>query len=225
MSRSIKRTVLIFTILLGLALLWRYLIDSGYMSEAALLNYGHRIQHYEYSFVGLISVALLYVIMLAMMFPLTLLVVTTGLVFHTEWAMLCAVLGSLSSSATGYVMGHWVGRDTIVKHGGTMVRRAERYIQNNSFRSMVVINLLPIAPFTVTNMLAGAFKMEFRRYILGSAVGLIPGLILVIAFGGQLGKLLVPAAGDQPWTAILIAISLLGLLIGFLVWLDRRLKR
>ncbi len=195
------------------------------MSANVLSAYGQRIQRYEFTLLGLISVAIVYVLLLALMFPLTLLVVTTGLVFHTEWALVCAILGSLSSSATGYAIGHWVGRDSIEKHGGTMVKRAERYIQNNSFRSMVVINLLPIAPFTVTNMLAGAFKMQFRRYMAGSAVGLIPGLVLVIAFGGQLGKVLIPEQGGQPWSAILIALALVALLIAFLVWLDRYLKR
>lgn len=225
MNKSIKRTLLIFSALLLLALFWRYLIDGGVMSANVLSAYGQRIQRYEFTLLGLISVAIVYVLLLALMFPLTLLVVTTGLVFHTEWALVCAILGSLSSSATGYAIGHWVGRDSIEKHGGTMVKRAERYIQNNSFRSMVVINLLPIAPFTVTNMLAGAFKMQFRRYMAGSAVGLIPGLVLVIAFGGQLGKVLIPEQGGQPWSAILIALALVALLIAFLVWLDRYLKR
>lgn len=225
MPHAIKQTLLVFTLLLVMTIFWRYLVDAGYLNEAALLQHTAYIRQFEYSLWSLLGVSLLYVVLLAVMFPLTILVVTTGMLFSTEWAMLCATLGTLSSSAVGYMVGHWLGRETIEKHGGTTVRRAEQYIQNNSFNSMVLINLLPVAPFTMTNMLAGAFRLDFTRYMLGSAVGIIPGLLIVIAFGGQLGKLMVAGENGLPWSAIAIAISLIILLVGLLVYLHKRLNR
>lgn len=225
MPHSIKQTLLVFILLLGMTILWRFLADAGYLNEAALLQHTAYIRQFEFSLWSLIGIILLYVALLAIMFPLTILVVTTGMLFSTEWAMLCATLATLSSSATGYVVGHRIGRETIEKHGGEMVRRAEKYIQKNSFNSMVLINLLPIAPFTMTNMLAGAFRLDFPRYMLGSAVGIIPGLILVIAFGGQLSKLLITNENGLPWSAILIAILLVIILVGLLVYLHKRFNR
>lgn len=225
MPHAIKQTLLVFILLLVMTIFWRYLVDSGYLNQAALLQHTAYIRQFEHSLWSLLGISLLYVVLLAVMFPLTILVVTTGLLFSTEWALLCATLGTLSSSAAGYVVGHWLGRETIEKHGGTTVRRAEQYIQNNSFNSMVLINLLPVAPFTMTNMLAGAFRLDFTRYMLGSAVGIIPGLLIVIAFGGQLGKLMVAGENGLPWSAILIAISLIILLVGLLVYLHKRLNR
>ena len=225
MPHAIKQTLLVFTLLLVMTIFWRYLVDAGYLNEAALLQHTVYIRQFEYSLWSLLGISLLYVVLLAVMFPLTILVVTTGMLFSTEWAMLCATLGALSSSAAGYVVGHWLGRETIEKHGGTMVRRAEQYIQNNSFNSMVLINLLPVAPFTMTNMLAGAFRLDFPRYMLGSAVGIIPGLLIVIAFGGQLGKLMVAGENGLSLSAIVIAISLIFLLVGLLVYLHKRLNR
>ena len=225
MPHAIKQTLLVFTLLLVMTIFWRYLVDAGYLNEAALLQHTVYIRQFEYSLWSLLGISLLYVVLLAVMFPLTILVVTTGMLFSMEWAMLCATLGALSSSAAGYVVGHWLGRETIEKHGGITVRRAEQYIQNNSFNSMVLINLLPVAPFTMTNMLAGAFRLDFPRYMLGSAVGIIPGLLIVIAFGGQLGKLMVAGENGLPLSAIVIAISLILLLVGLLVYLHKRLNR
>ena len=225
MPHAIKQTLLVFTLLLVMTIFWRYLVDAGYLNEAALLQHTVYIRQFEYSLWSLLGISLLYVVLLAVMFPLTILVVTTGMLFSMEWAMLCATLGALSSSAAGYVVGHWLGRETIEKHGGITVRRAEQYIQNNSFNSMVLINLLPVAPFTMTNMLAGAFRLDFPRYMLGSAVGIIPGLLIVIAFGGQLGKLMVAGENGLPLSAIVIAISLIFLLVGLLVYLQKRLNR
>ena len=225
MPHAIKQTLLVFTLLLVMTIFWRYLVDAGYLNEAALLQHTVYIRQFEYSLWSLLGISLLYVVLLAVMFPLTILVVTTGMLFSTEWAMLCATLGALSSSAAGYVVGHWLGRETIEKHGGKTVRRAEQYIQNNSFNSMVLINLLPVAPFTMTNMLAGAFRLDFPRYMLGSAVGIIPGLLIVIAFGGQLGKLMVAGENGLSLSAIVIPISLIFLLVGLLVYLHKRLNR
>ncbi len=225
MPQVIKQTLLVFILLLIMALFWRYLVNIGYLSEASLLQHAVLIRQFEYSLWSLIGITFLYVVLLAIMFPLTILVVATGMLFSTEWAMLCATLGALSSSAAGYATGHWVGRETIEKYGGKRVRQAEKCIQNNSFSSMVLINLLPIAPFTVTNMLAGAFRLDFSRYMLGSAVGIIPGLFIVIAFGGQLSRLIVADADDLPWSAVGIAVLLITLFVGLLVYLDKRLKR
>lgn len=225
MPHAIKQTLLIFTLLLLMAIFWRHLVDTGYFNEAALLQHTAYIRQFEYSLWSLVGISFIYVLLLAIMFPLTILVVTTGMLFSTEWAILCATLGTLSSSATGYIVGHWLGRETIEQHGGTTVRQAEQYIQNNSFNSMVLINLLPIAPFTMTNMLAGAFRLDFTRYMLGSAVGIIPGLIIVIAFGGQLGKLVAANENGLPWPSIFVAILLIALLVGLLVYLHKRLNR
>lgn len=225
MAHAIKQTLLIFTLLLLMAIFWRHLVDTGYLNEAALLQHTAYIRQFEYSLWSLVGISFIYVLLLAIMFPLTILVVTTGMLFSTEWAILCATLGTLSSSATGYIVGHWLGRETIEQHGGTTVRQAEQYIQNNSFNSMVLINLLPVAPFTMTNMLAGAFRLDFRRYMLGSAVGIIPGLIIVIAFGGQLGKLMAANENGLPWPSIFVAMLLIALLVCLLVYLHKRLNR
>ncbi|HET8807060.1 MAG TPA: VTT domain-containing protein [Methylophaga sp.] len=225
MPQAIKQTLLILILLLIMALFWRYLVNVGYLNEASLMQHAALIKQFEYSVWSLIGISFLYVSLLAIMFPLTILVVATGILFSTEWAMLCAALGALSSSAVGYAAGHWMGRETIEKYGGERVHRAEKYIQNNSFSSMVLINLLPVAPFTVTNMLAGAFKLDFTRYMLGSAVGIIPGLFVVIVFGGQLSKLIVADENGLPWTAILIAVLLMTLFFGFIIYWERRLNR
>lgn len=222
MPSSLKHSLLILCCLLVLAIGWRWLMHAGYLDAGLLAGYGTQLQQFGETGWGVLAFCLLYVVLLAVIFPLTLLVVMTGLLFSTEWALFIAVLGSMSSSAVGYGLGHWAGRTTIEKHGGQLVRRTEQVMQHHSLKSMVMINLLPVAPFTLTNMLAGALKLDFCRYMLGSAIGLIPGLIVVIVLGGQLKKLLtlentVDAAMVMVACMLLIAVS-----VGVLKWLDKK---
>lgn len=55
---------------------------------------------------------------------------------------------------------------------------------------MAVINLLPLAPFTLTNMLAGTFHLRFRDYLMGSLVGIVPWIIGLTLLSSQLRELL-----------------------------------
>ena len=58
-----------------------------------------------------------------------------------------------------------------------------------SFYIIVLIRLSPIMPFAGTNVLLAAGKVKLREYILGSAVGLAPRIIIVAMAGAGLTKL------------------------------------
>lgn len=79
---------------------------------------------------------------------------------------------------------------------------------------MALINLLPLAPFTLTNLLAGAFHLRFRDYLLGSTIGIVPGLAAVTLLGSQLGALI--AARDPAelfWALAGLALAMGALLL------------
>lgn len=224
MPTAIKRVFLLLFCLAVLALFWRYLIHHGILRADVFVKVSHQLAFIQDSVWGWLAIILVYIVLLSLMFPLTLLVAATGMLFNTEWALSAAIVGSLGSSAMGYIIGHRLGREAIEKYGGARVRATERFIQNNSIRSMVLINLLPIAPFTVTNMLAGAFHMNFYRYMLGSALGLVPGLIIVVLFGGQLANILKSGDMSLHWPGMTLTIALAVVFVGLLWWLNKRLK-
>lgn len=222
MPHAVKRLFVIVLALFILALTWRYLINSGLVSTEKIQLLLTKIASWQQLNWLMPVVVLVYVILLGVMFPLTLLVIATGFLFDPLWAIACAIIGSLASSAVSYFAGHYVGREAIEKHGGRMIKKAETFMQNNAINSMIVINLLPIAPFTLTNMLAGAFKMRFVPYMVGSAIGIIPGLIAVILVGGQLGKILQATDSTQIWQGLAIAILAIGILAAIIFYANKR---
>lgn len=222
MPRTVIRLLLFVGILIMLALTWRYLIDSGVITTERiekLLTQVADINHAPWLFPAII---LVYLFLLTVMFPLTILVVATGFLFSPWWAILYATVATLCSSALSYWIGHWLGRSTIEKHGGRYLRIASRFMQENSVHSMVVINLLPIAPFTMTNMMAGAFQLKFSRYLIGSAIGIIPGLIVVTLLGGQLNKIVSTTDNQQFWIGIVIAVVLIIVLMAIIYWVKKK---
>ncbi|MFG6666946.1 TVP38/TMEM64 family protein [Halomonas sp. HNIBRBA4712] len=194
MSRTLYKALGLVALLVALALIWRWLQHSGYMSVQGLnelLEYVGQWRRAPWMFA---AVVLVYNALLLVMFPLTLLVVATGLLFGPAWGLFYATLGTLSFSVLSYWIGHWLGRDALMDYGGRHLRGLSGYLSKRGIRTMIVINVLPLAPFTLTNMLAGAFHLRFRDYMIGSTVGIVPGLAAVILLGSQLGALLTAAS-------------------------------
>ncbi|MDT9694262.1 hypothetical protein Q5762_39205, partial [Streptomyces sp. P9(2023)] len=66
-------------------------------------------------------------------------------------------------------------------------------------------------------MLAGAFHLNFRDYMIGSTLGIVPGLAAVILLGSQLGALFTAASKQE------LALAVAGLVAGIgLLWLLKR---
>jgi uncharacterized membrane protein YdjX (TVP38/TMEM64 family) len=56
--------------------------------------------------------------------------------------------------------------------------------------TVVAIRLLPVAPFTVVNMVLGAARIKLRHFTIGTAIGLAPGCVALTIFGDRLSQAL-----------------------------------
>jgi len=222
MSRTLIKGVglLVAVVLLGVMwhLLQRYdLLTQARLSE--LIGYIRQWRTAPWMFAAVMAV---YASALLVMFPLSLLVVVTGLLFGPAWGLAYATLGTLTSSVVSYWVGHWLGREALMRYGGRHLRGLSGYLSKRGIRTMTVINLLPLAPFTLTNMLAGAFHLKFRDYMIGSTLGIVPGLAAVILLGSQLGALFTAASTQE---LILAGVGLaagVGLLVGLKHYANQR---
>jgi uncharacterized membrane protein YdjX (TVP38/TMEM64 family) len=54
---------------------------------------------------------------------------------------------------------------------------------------MAVSRLVPLGNFTLANVIAAAIGIPFRAFILGNALGLLPGLLALTLLGDRLRQL------------------------------------
>ena len=47
---------------------------------------------------------------------------------------------------------------------------------------MAVVRNLPVAPFTIVNMVAGASHIKLGDFLLGTALGMAPGIVAIMVF-------------------------------------------
>jgi uncharacterized membrane protein YdjX (TVP38/TMEM64 family) len=123
-------------------------------------------------------------------FPVTVLIAVTGMVFAPLPAFGYALVGSLLSASLTYFIGRQAGTQPLRNLLGTRVNRVSRALARRGVLSVAALRMLPIAPFTFVNLAAGAIQVKFFDYIAGTALGLTPGILVITLLGNQLGRVL-----------------------------------
>ncbi|SAK67284.1 phospholipase D/transphosphatidylase [Caballeronia glebae] len=142
--------------------------------------------------------------------PITLLIATTGIVFGASWGGAYAFIGTTIAAAISYSLGNRLGRDAVRKLAGARVNRLSERVAKRGIVAVVVLRILPVAPFAIVNLVAGASHIRMRDFMIGTMLGMGPGIFLTVAFAHQLvASLHRPTVGSF---AVLIGIgaSLLG---------------
>ena len=153
-----------------------------------------------------------------LLLPLMPLVIVTGLV-HGPWTGFClAFAGALGSAVLGYGLGVALGRDRL---RWVMRGRLEYLAQRIGRRGMLSIavgRLLPFAPFPLINVAAGTARVRLSDYLLGTALGVAPGILVFTLFSGLFRSVLfTPGPGNLAGLlAVLVAVT------AFALWLWRR---
>jgi uncharacterized membrane protein YdjX (TVP38/TMEM64 family) len=152
-----------------------------------------------------------YLIGSVLLVPITVLILVTAIVFGPILGSLYSLAGCLAGAAVTYTIGFFLGQDFVRKIAGAKWQRMERKIGQSGIG-------LPVAPFTVVNIVAGAFKVPLRDYFWGSLLGLTPGILVTNLFAHQLQN----AARDPGIGTFLVLAALVAITIIGTAWLKRR---
>jgi len=129
--------------------------------------------------------------------------------------------GCLASAAVSYGIGQFLGRNVVRKVAGSKLNRVSRHIIRHGFLAVTFLRIASVAPFTVINLIAGATRIKFKDYVLGTMAGMSPGLILLTLFGDRMSAAL--RSPDVKSLSILIAIIIFFLTTS--AWLTRRFSK
>ena len=124
------------------------------------------------------------------MFPITVLIVATGILFDPIVALAHALGGSLLGAGATFQLGRLVGGDLLRNMLGRRVNRVRRAVVRQGVLSVALLRMVPVAPFSLINMVAGASRIRFWDFILGTLIGMTPGILVITLLGNQLSEVL-----------------------------------
>jgi phosphatidylserine/phosphatidylglycerophosphate/cardiolipin synthase-like enzyme/uncharacterized membrane protein YdjX (TVP38/TMEM64 family) len=144
-------------------------------------------------------------------FPVTILIAATAFAFGPWTALIYSLLGCVLSAILIYAIGYRLGRDTVARFTGRRWHRLHRLISKHGVLAVVAIRMIPVAPYSVVNLAAGAVHVPFRDFVLGTLIGMSPGVIAITFLGSQLEEMIRrPSAVTLSILAAILTIMLVG---------------
>lgn len=120
------------------------------------------------------------------MFPRPLLTMLGVIAFGPFGAFAIAMSGMLLSAYGTYLAGKRFDRHTVRRVGGRRVARMARVLRERGLIAITALRLVPLAPYAVEGIVAGAIRIRLRDFLLGTALGIFPGIFAATLFGDQL---------------------------------------
>lgn len=170
-------------VVIALVLAWRYTPLAEWASPERLAAAFRAVADSPLSFPIVVGI---YIVTGFIAFPITLLIAATAITFGTWEGLSIALTGSMANAMATYAAGRWLGADLLRRVMGPRINRVARKVKSNGILAVTTMRVMPTAPFTLVNLVAGATRIRLLDYAIGTFLGLAPGIVIMSVLGGRL---------------------------------------
>ncbi|MEO6947906.1 MAG: VTT domain-containing protein [Nitrobacter sp.] len=169
--------------LAGLALAWRMTSLSDYTDISYVASFIAR--HTQSTWTPLFVVAF-FVLGGFVVFPVIVMIAATAAVLGPWLGAISATAGVLASSLVLFMIGRFLGHKRLQSVLRTRAMRVQGRIVGKGVVAVAMIRMVPIAPFSLVNVLAGASELRLGDFLIGTVLGMTPGIITMAVLGGEI---------------------------------------
>jgi len=205
----------LFLLVLGGVWLWTPLRDYLDVERLTRLVEPHRAAWY-----ALPAVAAAFVVLNHLLFPLTVLVLVTGMVFGPWLGSVYGLIGAMASAAASFGLGRLLGAKGVERLAGRKAKNVGRVIGENGVLATFLVRKVP-APYALVNLAVGASPIRFLDFMIGTFLGV--GVLVVVL--SVLGHQALETWHDPTPGAFLKGGALLLLSFATALVIDRLLRR
>lgn len=153
-----------------------------------LKNYdSNSIKHYINSF-GILA-PIVYIVMFTLvpltLFPDSILAVSGGMAFGLFYGTLYTIIGAVLGATLSFYIARFLGRDVVNRLVHGKGKWFENGVEKRGFYIVLMLRLIPLVPFDVISYGAGLSKIKFKDFLLGTIVGIIPGVLIFTNLGDK----------------------------------------
>ncbi len=153
------------------------------------------------------------VLMMALV-PRTVVSLACGALFGTALGAGCALVAAVAGAGLAFAIGRALGRDFVAQRARGRLARADRWLRKRGLLSVLVVRMLPIAPYGLVSYAYGASGTRTHHYLGGTVLGALPSTVTYAAIGAAATA----ASGFNPLTLIPAGLSLSVSLAAGLWW-------
>jgi phospholipase D1/2 len=153
-------------------------------------------------------------------FPVNLLIAAAIVVFGPVLGAIVALAGSIASAALLHAIGRAFPGHAWTRIAGRHVERLRALVARHGVLAVAIVRIVPIAPYSVVSLAAGVADVARAPYLAGTALGMLPGILLYAFF---VDRARVVLSDPRPLSWAMLAFA--ALLIVAVVLLLRRVRR
>jgi uncharacterized membrane protein YdjX (TVP38/TMEM64 family) len=144
-------------------------------------------------------------------------VIATVLVFGPWWGFFYALIGAELSAIALFWIGRLMGQNTVRRFAGSLINRLSQKLSKSGVMTVITFRIVPVAPFSVINLVAGVSEIHLKDFALGTLVGMVPGVMAIVLLADRISaSLQTPDLGRFSALAVVVLAVVSGL-----VWLRR----
>lgn len=134
---------------------------------------------------GAVAFALLYAILTLALVPGSALTIAAGAIYGPVVGTLVAITGALAGATAAFALARRTAAESVQQTQSDRVRRVQRRLRDHGLPAIIALRLIPLVPFNVLNYMAGASAIRARDYVVGTAIGIVPGAIAFATLGAS----------------------------------------
>jgi len=174
------------------------------------------------SFFGPLLYILIYAGRPLLFFPATILTLLGGFLFGPI-GILYTIVGSNASAMVTFGIGWFLGEDVLQdEEKSGVIQKYTRRMRENSFETVLIMRLI-FLPYDLVNYVSGFLKINWKAFLLATAVGSVPGTISFVLLGASFGTLDELLAGEVQLNPVTVIASVV--IIGISLVLSRYIKK
>ncbi|MDT8998678.1 VTT domain-containing protein [Paucibacter sp. APW11] len=217
LRRRLRLLWLILALLLALTAAWRWSPLSAWLDAEGVVA----ALRASAALLGAPLSVLLMALALSLALPLIVLTLMSMLAFGPLMGSACVFAAALLSASVSHRLGRWLGHEALLRLGGPRLQLLSQTLARRGWLAVLLMRLVPAAPFALVNMLAGATHLRLRHMLLGTALGITPSTLALALFAEQLRAAL-QHPGPLAWLGLaLIVLLVLGAGLAVRRWLAR----
>jgi phospholipase D1/2 len=219
---SWRRLALIVVGILALAATWKFTPLAGFLDGNRIVGWARRFG--DQWWVPLATI-LAYTPAALTMFPRPLITLFAVIAFGPLMGFAYAMLGIELSAWVTFVAGRRLDRGTVQRVAGRKLSDILQVLRRRGLLAITALRLVPLAPFAVEGVVAGAARVKLWHFMVGTALGILPGTLTSTVFGDQLQTWLDDPRRINYWLIAAVLLVLGAATWGVQRWLASSLSR
>lgn len=205
-------------VLVALFLAWRYTPLAEVVTAERAMAWARAVGDVTWSPLVVIAA---YTPAAFIMFPRPLITLFAVIAYGPWLGFATSMSGIIGAALSAYYAGRALPDDTLRELAGEKLARTSKALRGRGLLAAFALSVIPVAPFPVVGMVAGAAHIKLWQYLAGTALGMTPGTLAVTVFADQLAKALKDPSSINYWLVAGIVVFFIVMILIVRRWLAK----